>query len=50
MVSVLDLVRVASPCPVRWETMVGGERVRSCLQCQQQSSTCRRCDGKRRRR
>lgn len=26
-------VKVAAPCPASWETMVGGERVRFCSQC-----------------
>jgi hypothetical protein len=29
----LDHVRVASPCSVSWDSMSGGERVRSCEQC-----------------
>jgi hypothetical protein len=32
-ISVLDQVRIASPCPVRWDTMAGDERVRYCSQC-----------------
>lgn len=31
--SLLDRVKVASPCPVAWESMTGGERVRHCDQC-----------------
>lgn len=31
--SVLDMVRVASPCPIKWETMAGDDRVRHCSQC-----------------
>jgi hypothetical protein len=31
--SVLDNVRIASPCPARWEDMKGDERVRHCEQC-----------------
>src|SRR5262245_27890709 len=30
----LDQIRVASPCPVGWETMTGDERVRFCSLCQ----------------
>jgi hypothetical protein len=29
----LDQVRVASPCPAKWDDMVGDERKRSCLSC-----------------
>lgn len=29
----LDSVRIASPCPARWEDMTGDERVRHCAQC-----------------
>src|SRR3954471_24974057 len=31
---ILDQVRVASPCPARWEDMEGDERRRFCGQCQ----------------
>lgn len=31
--SVLDMVRVASPCPIKWDTMAGDERVRHCSRC-----------------
>jgi hypothetical protein len=31
--SVLDQVRIASPCPVKWEDMRGDERARHCDQC-----------------
>lgn len=31
--SVLDMVRVASPCPIKWDTMVGDDRVRHCSRC-----------------
>lgn len=30
----VDRLRVAAPCPVSWEQMIGGNRVRSCEQCQ----------------
>ncbi|HUJ57010.1 MAG TPA: hypothetical protein VLX92_00800 [Kofleriaceae bacterium] len=30
---ILDDVRVASPCPVAWDTMSGDARVRACAQC-----------------
>ena len=30
----LDDVKVAAPCPADWDSMVGGERVRFCGQCQ----------------
>src|SRR3954469_19544332 len=30
---ILDQVRIASPCPVPWEAMTGGDRVRRCGQC-----------------
>ena len=33
--SVLDGVRVASPCPVSWDGMDGDERMRFCSQCRQ---------------
>ncbi len=33
--SVLDGLRVASPCPVSWASMAGDERVRFCAQCRQ---------------
>jgi hypothetical protein len=33
--SVLDGITVASPCPARWETMPGSDRVRHCGQCRQ---------------
>jgi hypothetical protein len=29
----LDLIHVASPCPVSWESMTGDERKRFCRQC-----------------
>jgi hypothetical protein len=29
----LRQVKIAAPCSVKWETMPGGERVRSCAQC-----------------
>lgn len=29
----LDRARIASPCPVRWEEMVGDERTRFCARC-----------------
>ncbi len=29
----LRQVKIAAPCSVQWETMPGGERVRSCAQC-----------------
>lgn len=32
--SILNRVRVASPCNARWEDMTGDERVRFCGQCQ----------------
>ncbi len=31
--SLLDDVRIASPCPARWEDMIGDDRVRFCGQC-----------------
>lgn len=31
--TLLQNVRIASPCSVNWEAMPGGERVRSCAQC-----------------
>jgi hypothetical protein len=31
--SPLDSIRIASPCPVRWEDMPGDERVRACAVC-----------------
>jgi hypothetical protein len=31
----LDMVRVASPCPVSWGGMAGDERARFCSRCQQ---------------
>jgi hypothetical protein len=31
--SVLDAVRVASPCPVSWDSMSGDDRVRFCAHC-----------------
>ncbi len=31
--TLLDQVRIASPCSARWEDMVGDERVRHCAQC-----------------
>lgn len=34
MSSVLDSVRIASPCPASWSTMEGDDRVRFCKQCQ----------------
>src|SRR5262245_36240714 len=33
---ILEQVRVASPCPVRWESMTGDARVRRCSQCERQ--------------
>ncbi len=33
MSSVLDSVRVASPCPASWSRMEGGDRVRFCKEC-----------------
>lgn len=30
----LSKVRVASPCPADWDSMIGDERVRSCGQCE----------------
>jgi hypothetical protein len=32
----LDTLRVASPCDVAWDTMVGNGRVRHCAECQKQ--------------
>jgi hypothetical protein len=29
----LDDVQIAAPCPVKWESMTGDERVRHCAQC-----------------
>lgn len=29
----LKNVSVASPCPLRWEQMIGNERVRHCSEC-----------------
>ena len=29
----LENVRIAAPCPKRWDDMVGGERVRYCREC-----------------
>jgi hypothetical protein len=29
----LDRIHVATPCPARWEDMVGDDRVRRCAQC-----------------
>jgi hypothetical protein len=31
--SLLDNVRIASPCPARWDEMIGDDRVRYCGQC-----------------
>src|SRR5262245_5564716 len=31
--NVLDRIRVASPCDVRWESMSGTERARFCSEC-----------------
>lgn len=33
--SLLDSVRIASPCPARWEDMQGDEKSRFCGQCRQ---------------
>lgn len=33
MVSKLDRIQVAAPCPARWEDMKGDERSRHCAQC-----------------
>ena len=30
----LSKVRVASPCPTDWDSMIGDERVRFCVQCE----------------
>jgi hypothetical protein len=30
----LDTIKIASPCPVEWDTMEGDDKVRFCLQCQ----------------
>ena len=32
-IPLLENVRIASPCPKRWDDMVGGERVRFCREC-----------------
>ena len=29
----LEDLRIASPCPVAWESMTGDERVRHCREC-----------------
>ena len=34
MSSRLDRIRIAAPCPITWEQMVGDERVRFCHHCQ----------------
>jgi len=34
-ISLLDRVRIASPCDVGWDNMVGDDRVRFCDKCQQ---------------
>src|SRR5580692_1501491 len=31
----LDKIQIASPCPVSWEKMAGGDQVRHCSQCNQ---------------
>lgn len=31
---VLSRIKIASPCPARWESMQGNDRVRFCSQCQ----------------
>src|SRR3954452_3568783 len=31
--AVLDDIRIASPCPARWEDMVGDRRSRHCQEC-----------------
>lgn len=31
--NLLDRVRIASPCPARWEDMAGDDKVRHCAQC-----------------
>src|SRR5438270_1645797 len=31
----LDEIRIAAPCPVRWEAMSGNDQVRHCSQCDQ---------------
>jgi hypothetical protein len=33
-ISILDNVKVSSPCSVRWESMAGDDRTRICSQCQ----------------
>ena len=33
---ILEQVRIASPCPVRWESMAGDAQVRRCSQCDRQ--------------
>lgn len=33
---VLERITVAAPCPVRWDAMVGDDRVRHCSSCDQQ--------------
>lgn len=30
----LDIIDVASPCPVAWETMLGTDKMRHCAECQ----------------
>src|SRR5262245_60828186 len=32
--SIVDRIRVATPCPARWEDMNGDDRARFCGQCQ----------------
>src|SRR4026209_25798 len=34
MSSRLDRIKIAAPCPMAWEQMVGDERVRFCHHCQ----------------
>lgn len=34
MSSKLDLIKIAAPCPITWEQMMGDERVRFCHHCQ----------------
>ena len=33
-IPLLDEVRVAAPCPKRWDDMLGGDRVRFCRSCE----------------